>query len=242
MEIIYLISGIIICKLIEYSSKFTFPLNQKYFKSFPPNFLMQIYFGVCSIVLMYIFGYELKLSISLSDFGKIVSQVFFIFLISFFIIGVIMDCIKKKFSNKKPKKQIEKSEKESGFKAPNEKILLFMVMFINPITEELLYRGFLLNHILIFNYNILDNHYAILSLPILISGFYFGITHLSLLKGGMDKYFVYNIVIGGAIVGIACGYYYIKYNSFSAAIIVHFMANFTSLILSILKSRLLKSN
>ena len=71
---------------------------------------------------------------------------------------------------------------------------------------------------------------------------YFGVTHLSLLKGGMDKYFVYNIVIGGAIVGIACGYYYIKYNSFSAAIIVHFMANFTSLILSILKSRLLKSN
>ena len=90
------------------------------------------------------------------------------------------------------------------------------------------------------NYNIFESNYVIFSLPILISGIYFGVSHLTLIKGGMDKYFVYNIVSGGVIVGIACGYYYIRYNSFFAAIIVHFMANFTGMILSILKSRGLK--
>ena len=29
----------------------------------------------------------------------------------------------------------------------------------------------------------------------------------------------------GVVVGIACGYFYIEYNSFTAAIFVHFIAN-----------------
>ena len=234
MQIIYLISGILICQLIIYSSRFTFPLNQKYFKSFPPNFLMQIYFGICSIILMYIFGYELKFSIAWSDIWKIVYQVFLLFLVSFFIIITIINAIENKFSVGEP-------NEEKTFKPPpNQKIFLFMVMCINPITEELLYRGFLLNHILLLDYTLVENSFIILSLPIVLSGLYFGLSHLSLLKGGMNKYFVYNIVSSGVIVGTACGYYYIKYNSFSAAIIVHFMANVTGSFVFSLKQKLKK--
>ena len=116
-----------------------------------------------------------------------------------------------------------------------------MIMFVNPITEELFYRGFLLNHILLLDYNLIENSIFILSLPIFLSGLYFGVDHyLALSKMKMNKYFVYNITLTSIIVGSACGYFYIEYNSFSAAIIVHFMANFTGMILSILKSRCLK--
>ena len=96
MEIIYLISGILICQLIAYSSKITFPINQKYLKSFPSNFLMQIYFGICSLILMYAFGYKLKFSIGTEHIWTIVYQVFILFFISFLIIGLLIDFIKNK--------------------------------------------------------------------------------------------------------------------------------------------------
>ena len=96
MEIIYLISGILICQLIAYSSKITFPINQKYLKSFPSNFLMQIYFGICSLILMYAFGYKLKFSIGTEHIWTIVYQVFILFFILFLIIGLLIDFIKNK--------------------------------------------------------------------------------------------------------------------------------------------------
>ena len=96
MGIVYLISGILICQLIAYTSKFTFPINQKYLKSFPPNFLMQIYFAICSLILMYTFGYELNFKISLNHIWKIMYQVFILFFMSFLIVGAIIDFIKSK--------------------------------------------------------------------------------------------------------------------------------------------------
>ena len=69
-----------------------------------------------------------------------------------------------------------------------------MIMFINPITEELFYRGFLLNHILLLDYNLIENSFFILSLPVFLSGLYFGVNHyIALSKMKMNKYFVYNV-------------------------------------------------
>ena len=235
MQIIYLISGILICRLITYTSKFTFPINQKYLKSFPPNFLMQIYFAICSLILMYTFGYELNFKISLNHIWKIMYQVFILFFISFIIVGAIIDFIKSKSLIS------ESDKKESNFGTPpNQIIFMFMIMFVNPITEELFYRGFLLNHILLLDYNLIENSIFILSLPVFLSGLYFGVDHyLALSKMKMNKYFVYNITLTSIIVGSACGYFYIEYDSFSAAIIVHFMANFTGMIVGSLKEKLI---
>ena len=235
MQFIYIITGLLICFGVEYSSKFTFKINQRYLKSFPPNFLMQIYFAICSLILMYLFRYELKFNIKYSNVFEIVFQSFFLFFISFFILKVIFDIIEKKYPVEE-----EKKEENRTFSPPNQKIFLFMVMCINPITEGLLYRGFLLNHILSANYLLSDNIFMNSSIPILISGLYFGLTHLSLLKGGMNKYSVYFIVIGGVIVGSACGYYYIRFDSFTAAIIVHAMANITSGATLSFKEKLIK--
>ena len=235
MGIIYLISGILICQLIAYTSKFTFPINQKYLKSFPPNFLMQIYFAICSLILMYTFGYELNFKISLNHIWKIMYQVFILFFISFIIVGAIIDFIKSKSLIS------ESDKKESNFGTPpNQIIFMFMIMFVNPITEELFYRGFLLNHILLLDYNLIENSIFILSLPVFLSGLYFGVDHyLALSKMKMNKYFVYNITLTSIIVGSACGYFYIEYDTFSAAIIVHFMANFTGMIVGFLKEKLI---
>ena len=234
MEIIYLISGILICQLIAYTSKFTFPINQKYLKSFPSNFLMQIYFAVCSLILMYTFGYELNFKISLNHIWKIIYQVFILFFISFIIVGGIIDFIKSKTLIP------ESDQKKSNFGTPpNQIIFMFMIMFINPITEELFYRGFLLNHILLLDYNLIENSFFILSLPVFLSGLYFGVDHyIALSKMKMNKYFVYNVTLTSIIVGSACGYFYIEYDTFSAAIIVHFMANFTAMIVGSLKEKL----
>ena len=57
---------------------------------------MQIYFAVCSLILMYTFGYELNFKISLNHIWKIIYQVSFYFFISFIIVGVIIDFIKSK--------------------------------------------------------------------------------------------------------------------------------------------------
>ena len=223
MEILYLISGIIFCELITYSSKYTFALNQKYLRSFPPNFLMQIYFGICALILMALFEYTLVIKISLMDLLKISCQSFLLFSISALIVNTIINCIRKKNEND----NLDDSSQNNNFidENVNKKIFIFMVLFINPITEELLYRCFLLNHILSLDYIIINSKVIIISLPILISGLYFGIVHRSLLKMGMDKYFVYKIVVKATIVGIACGYFYIEYNSITAAIVAHFIAN-----------------
>ena len=145
------------------------------------------------------------------------------FSISAFIVNRIIDFIEQK-SNK------NNNENNTGHenfidKSVNKQLFMFQVLFINTITEELLYRGFLLNHILLLDYKIIDTYIFVLSLPVLISGLYFGFVHRSLLKMGMNKYFVYKIVCKGSIVGVACGYFYLEYNSFTAAIVVHFIAN-----------------
>jgi len=231
MAILELISGIVICQLITYSSKFTFSLNKKYLKSFPPNFLFQIYLGICSLILIFIFHHELNFKISLQSIWEIIYQTFFLFFISFLIINSIIDKIEKKYSTK------EKKEPQ-GFNPPNKSIFIFMVMFINPITEELLYRGFFLNHISSLNHLVIETSFLTLSAPMIFSGLYFGLDHLTLLKKGMNKYFVSRIIIGGIIVGTACSYHQIHHDSFSAAIIAHFMANFTSSFSSFLSNKL----
>ena len=221
MAILQLISGIIICQLITYYSKFTFSLNKKYLKSFPPNFLFQIYLGICSLILIFIFHHELNFKISLQSIWEIIYQTFFLFFISFLIINSIIDKIEKKYS-------IKNGEETKGFDPPNKSIFMLMVMFINPLTEELLYRGFFLNHISSLNHLIIETNFITLSAPMILSGLYFGLDHLTLLKNGMDKYFVSKIVFGGIIVGITCSYHQINHDSFSAAVIAHFMANLTS--------------
>ena len=223
MEIIYLISGILICELISYTSRFTFRLNKKYLSTFPPNFLMQIYFAACSFALISLFGYTLTFKISIADLWQIIYKSFLLFSISAFIVNRIIDFIEQK-SNKNNNEKITEHENFID-KSVNKQLFMFQVLFINTITEELLYRGFLLNHILLLDYKIIDTDIFVLSLPVLISGLYFGFVHRSLLKMGMNKYFVYKIVCKGSIVGVACGYFYLEYNSFTAAIVVHFIAN-----------------
>jgi membrane protease YdiL (CAAX protease family) len=109
--------------------------------------------------------------------------------------------------------------------------LLFIVIFAS-ISEELLFRGFLQNMLNSFkSYGVKLFHIKV-SVPVLISGFLFGLMHFGMLGAGASFRFVIQIVVAGMLVGMIAGYYQEKYNNFLFAFFVHMTANLSGLILS----------
>jgi len=111
---------------------------------------------------------------------------------------------------------------------------LIFIVVLASLSEELLFRGFLQNMLNpIKSYEI--NLYKIrLSLPVIVSGFLFGLMHFALIGTGASFRFVTQIVIFGIILGIMAGYFQEKHNNFTYAFIVHMTANISGLILSMI--------
>ena len=111
---------------------------------------------------------------------------------------------------------------------------LIFIVILASLSEELLFRGFLQNMLnTIKSYGI--NLYKIrLSLPVIISGFLFGLMHFALIETGANFNFVIQIVIFGIILGMIAGYFQEKHNNFTFAFIIHMTANICGLILSII--------
>lgn len=113
---------------------------------------------------------------------------------------------------------------------------ILFVVICAPISEELLFRGFLLNFLkpiatgsfLVFKRRI--------SMPILISAIVFSLGHLVLIFSGVGLPFILRILVFTFIIGIIAGYYQEKHQNTAYAMLVHMSAN--SLIILSLLSRL----
>lgn len=113
--------------------------------------------------------------------------------------------------------------------------ILFIVICA-PISEESLFRGFLLNSLKpMFAGGVYINKRRI-STPIIISAVVFSLGHLILLSAGVGVPFILRTLVFTFIIGLIAGYYQEKYQNTAYAILVHMSAN--SLIILSLLSKL----
>ncbi len=113
-------------------------------------------------------------------------------------------------------------ESTQGFDMPSSLIQLILVVWIwSSFVEEVFVRGLLqgliqhLKHIRIGK----------LSVPVIISGLFFGGMHSTLYFAGKDIWFVCTIVFFTSTIGLLAAWYREKYNSLWPAFYVHFFAN-----------------
>jgi len=99
--------------------------------------------------------------------------------------------------------------------------MIIRVWIFSSIAEEVFVRG-------LFQ-GILDplktKKFLRLSLPVILSGLFFGLIHLSLLNSGYGHWFVSTIVFSATVMGLLAAYYREKSESLIPPIIVHFTAN-----------------
>ncbi|MBE9467885.1 MAG: CPBP family intramembrane metalloprotease [Bacteroidetes bacterium] len=106
---------------------------------------------------------------------------------------------------------------------PKQSILqmILTVWIWSTVCEEVFVRGLLQG----FMQHLKSIKFLKLSLPVIISGLFFGAMHLSLLKVGMGHWFVAFIVFNTTVIGLLAAFYREKTNSLITPIIVHFLAN-----------------
>lgn len=109
-----------------------------------------------------------------------------------------------------------------GFPEQNSLIQMILTVWIwSSLCEEVLVRGFIQGFIQDFRtFKVLR-----LSIPVWVSGLFFGAMHLSLIKAGMGQWFVAFVVFNTTIIGLLAAYYREKTNSLIPAFWVHFIAN-----------------
>lgn len=98
---------------------------------------------------------------------------------------------------------------------------IITIWICSSISEEILVRGLVQG----FMSHLKDIKIMRLSLPVLISGLFFGLMHLSLLRQGMGLWFVASIVFFTTSIGVLAAYYREKTKSLIAPILVHIIAN-----------------
>jgi len=100
------------------------------------------------------------------------------------------------------------------------------VSIMAPITEEYLFRGFLLNMLEPLKSRGIKLFRIKLNASVLISGVFFGLSHLLILTTGADLPFLFRILLFTTIVGIMNGYFQEKYeNNTLVPIIAHITVN-----------------
>ena len=98
---------------------------------------------------------------------------------------------------------------------------IIAIWIVSSICEEVLVRGLVQG----FMNHLKEKKIMRLSLPVIISGLFFGAMHLSLLISGMGHWFVCCIVFFTTSIGILAAYYREKTKSLIAPILVHIIAN-----------------
>jgi membrane protease YdiL (CAAX protease family) len=97
---------------------------------------------------------------------------------------------------------------------------------IAPVTEEFLFRGFLYNMLAPLKNKGLKLLRTKVSVPVIVSGILFGLSHLILLTSGADLSFVIHALIFTTIIGIMNGYLQEKHeNNTLVPIIAHITIN-----------------
>ncbi|HDP55558.1 MAG TPA: CPBP family intramembrane metalloprotease [Bacteroidetes bacterium] len=107
---------------------------------------------------------------------------------------------------------------------PEQQSLLEIVLTVwiwSSLCEEVLTRGLLQGVI----QHLYSKKFLRLSLPVWISGIFFGLMHTRLINGGMNFWFVAFIVFNTSIIGLLAAYYREKSGSIFPAFLVHVIAN-----------------
>ena len=111
-------------------------------------------------------------------------------------------------------------------------IFIFVFLYAS-ICEEFLFRGFIQNFfepLKLIGLRISKNIFV--SMPVLLSGVLFGLSHLILLTSNTSGPAIFRIVIMTTMVGFVAGYFQEKHKSILPAIIIHMTANLPGLIMS----------
>jgi membrane protease YdiL (CAAX protease family) len=107
---------------------------------------------------------------------------------------------------------------------PKNESLLEMILTIwiwSSICEEVLVRGLMQS----FMDHLKTKKVLGLSLPVIISGLFFGSMHLSLISAGMGVWFVCFILFNTTIIGFLTAFYREKSESLIPPILIHIIAN-----------------
>jgi len=123
-------------------------------------------------------------------------------------------------------------ENTKGLPEPSSLIEMILTVWIwSSICEEVLVRGLMQS----FIQNLKSKKFLKLSLPVWISGLFFGAMHISLFFAGKGHWFVSFIVFNTTVIGLLTAYYREKTDSIISPIIIHFLANFVGSIPLIIK-------
>lgn len=188
------------------------------FKFLPLGFFTQFSFILFSLILIKFYNFEIKYFLSIPNFFKILPFIFI------FIFGIlfILDVI------------IPNSNSDSILNIPTKELVT--ILLINCFGEEFLFRGFLQNYYSDFKKYQFDLFKTKISYPVFISGLFFGLMHFAIISTGVDFISASKIVISATCVGLFSGYYYEKYNTLFAPIIIHFTCNISSMFYSLVIS------
>lgn len=120
----------------------------------------------------------------------------------------------------------------AGFPEPKSLLEMILTVWVwSSLCEEILVRGLVQSFIQNWKqYKLLK-----LSVPVIVSGLFFGSMHLSLISAGMGAWFVTFTVFNTTIIGTMAAYYREKGESLIPAFWVHFIANFAGSIPLIIK-------
>ena len=112
---------------------------------------------------------------------------------------------------------------KAGMGFPDQSVMqmILTVWIWSSICEEVLTRGLIQGFINLQN----KIKFLKLSLPVWVSGIFFGMMHLSLLRADMDVWFISFIVFNTTVLGLLAAYYREKTNSIYPAIFLHIWAN-----------------
>lgn len=215
-----LLIGITIFLISFFLYKTTLPFIKNYFEfsSYSENIILKSYILILSILTILIlnngtlknYGFNTAKNINYTKMSLISVGITFGSLV---IGGIIFIGI---LNNVFP------TEKTQFLSKPNSLIELIITIWIwSSICEEVLVRGLMqsfmsnLKHIKVFN----------LSLPVIISGLFFGSMHLSNLFSGTNVWFVYFTVFLTSIIGILAAFYREKSESLIPPILIHIIAN-----------------
>ena len=192
-------------------------------KSFGVHLLMLLF----SFSMIYLFKDKLTYKISLPKFKTVVKPILFALLLTI-IINITGTVIGKLFG--------QKIEIHALLSSMNPMQILIFVFFMASVSEEFLFRGFLLNYLKPLSNSGITIFHRKISTPVIISGLVFGLAHIILFVSGASLFFALRVVFFTAVLGIVAGYYQEKYDNHAYAIIVHMSANFMGFISALILS------
>jgi len=119
----------------------------------------------------------------------------------------------------------------AGFEGPKEFSdmtliqTVLLIWLIASVYEEVVVRGFIQGSLSFWQSRGISIRSVRLSLPVIISALFFGLSHLALLTMGADVRFVILVVAFAMVVGFLTAYYREKTGSLIPAILIHIVAN-----------------